>query len=266
MTIDPCLADRPSENKDCQSSHYAAKRFFREGTKMTSLTLDDAKKLVDSVPHWHHTFEIFPGLWTPGNYHPAMLWEKLQLPADLTGMRILDIGASDGFFSRKLREAGAEVVSIDYRDKTDSGFGVMERIYGKPFDYRKMNVYRLDNENVGGFDIVLFLGVLYHLPNMMQALGIVRSVTRGKLYIETYCENEFCPDVSAARYYVEGTLGKDWTNFWAPNRLCVLDMLHDASFDSLRDESWGDRLLVEAAVNSEPERLKKLNIAYGLIG
>jgi tRNA (mo5U34)-methyltransferase len=232
---------------------------------MVELTLDEAKKLVHSVPHWHHAFEIFPGLRTPGTYDPMFLWEKLKLPQDLKGMRALDIGASDGFFSRTLCNRGAQVVCVDYRDKNLHGFGVMERLYGKPFDYRRMNLYDLTPNSLGKFDLILFLGVLYHLPDMMLAFNILRSLSSGTICVETHSENEFCADTSAARYYVHDSLNNDWTNFWAPNRLCVLDMLYDAGFDVARDESWGTRLFVEARVNPDPKRLRKLAAAYGLL-
>lgn len=230
---------------------------------MAQLTFDEAKKLVESVRHWHHSFEIFPGLQTPGTYNPAFLWNKLGLGENLHGLRALDIGASDGFFSRGLRERGADVVSVDYRDKKTNGFGVMERLYGETFDHRRANIYDLRPADLGTFDIILFLGVLYHLPDMMGALARVRSLARGKIYIESHSENDFCPNIAAARYYVHDTLNKDWTNFWAPNRLCLLDMIFDSGLDAVRDEAWGKRLLVETVVNENPERLRKLKVAYG---
>ncbi len=57
-----------------------------------------AQTIVSKVPHWHHKFEVFPGVVTPGSYDPRFMLEKLQLPEDMTGMLVLDIGPSDGFF------------------------------------------------------------------------------------------------------------------------------------------------------------------------
>jgi tRNA (mo5U34)-methyltransferase len=85
--------------------------------------------------------------------------------------------------------------------------------------------------------------------------------------METHSENDFCRDVAAARYYRGDTLAKDHTNFWAPNRLCVLDMLHDTGFDVERDEAWGQRLFVKAqAVPVDGLRQAKMRLGYGLIG
>ena len=85
--------------------------------------------------------------------------------------------------------------------------------------------------------------------------------------METHSENDFCRDIAAARYYRESTLAKDFTNFWAPNRLCVLDMLYDAGFDVERDEAWDQRLFVAAkAVQTYGARSKKMQIGYGWVG
>ena len=228
------------------------------------MTLDEANRLVASVPHWHHAFEIYPGLRTPGSYQPQFLLDRLSLEANLRGMRVLDIGASDGFFSREVHRRGADVVSIDYRDRHQHGFGVMEQLYGHRFDYRRANIYDLSAADLGQFDIILCLGVIYHLPDIMRAFAIIRSLARGIVLIETEADNQFCPDVAAARYYVDSTLNRDWTNFWVPNRQCVVDMLQDSGFDVVRDDSWGTRMLAEAKINSEPGRLRKIRAAYGV--
>ena len=230
------------------------------------MTLEEAKRLVASVPHWHHSFEVFPGLQSPGVFDPKVLLDnKLRLSDSLSGQRVLDIGPSDGFYSREAHKRGAEVVCVDYRDRGDHGFAVMEELYGHRFDYRRLNVYDLPQANLGTFDIIFFLGVLYHLPDMLRGLSIVHTLSCGVVYLETHCENEFCSGVAAARYYVDDALGKDWTNFWAPNRMCILDMLYDSGFDVIRDESWGQRLFAELKPVSDPKRQKKLKAAYGLL-
>jgi tRNA (mo5U34)-methyltransferase len=88
------------------------------------MTLDEAKKLVAQVPHWHHSFEIYPGLITPGSYNPDILLEKMRLSSNLKGTRVLDIGASDGFYSTSCATQG-EVVALDYRGKKEHGFYVI---------------------------------------------------------------------------------------------------------------------------------------------
>ncbi len=231
------------------------------------MNLNEATALVASVPHWHHKFEIYPGVVTPGAYEPGFLLDKTGLPDDLSGLRVLDIGTSDGFFSLHLAKRGAQVVAIDYRRKEDHGYHVMEKLNPVQIDYHRMNIYELSEKQLGEFNIVLFLGVLYHLPDMIRALQMIRAVCRGTLFVETDSENEFCKDIAAARYYKGNTLAKDHTNFWAPNRLCVLDMLYDTGFDVVRDDAWGQRLFVEAkAVRGDDLRREKMKLGYGVIG
>lgn len=230
------------------------------------MTNDEAKALVARVAHWHHRFEIYPGVITPGTYNPAVLLEKAQLPADLRGTRVLDIGTSDGFFALQLARRGAHVVAIDYRGKKDHGYYVMEMLNPVQIEYHTMNVYELADKRLGQFDIILFLGVLYHLPDMVRALHMIRQSCRGTLFLETHSENDFCREIAAARYYKGSSLANDYTNFWAPNRLCVLDMLYDAGFDVERDEAWGQRLFVAAkAVESQGQRSEKMRLGYGRI-
>ena len=230
-------------------------------------TLEEAKALVAGVRHWHHAFEIFPGLVTPGTYDPKILLDKMRLPSDLSGLRVLDIGTADGFFSLQLARRGANVVAIDYRGKQDHGYYVMELLNSVQIEYHRMNVYELADKDIGQFDIVLFMGVLYHLPDMLRALHLIRQCCHGTLFVETHSENDFCRDVAAARYYPGSTLNNDHTNFWAPNRLCALDMLHDTGFDVERHEAWGTRLFVVAkAAQTEGRRSQKMRLAYGWVG
>ncbi len=135
------------------------------------MDLEEAKRRVAAVPHWHHAFEIVEGVTSPGSYNPNFMWERLALPADLDGMRALDVGPSDGYFSMQLAKRGADVTAVDYRAKDAHGFGTMEAITGLTFEYRQMNVYELSREQLGGFDLVLFLGVLYHLSGHDAGVG-----------------------------------------------------------------------------------------------
>lgn len=229
------------------------------------MLISEAQKLVDSVPNWHHKFEIFPGVITPGSYDPSFLLEKMRLPEDLSGARVLDIGVSDGYFALQMSRLGASVTAIDYRNKTDHGYHVMEKLNPNTITYHVMNIYDLSRDALGSFDIVLFMGVLYHLPDMMRALHTIRDCCRHVMYLESHSENAFCPDIAASRYYRSASLSGDHTNFWAPNRLCVHDMLHDASFDVVRDEVWGERIFVEAKVSdAQGQRAEKIKIAYSV--
>ena len=219
-----------------------------------------AQNLVDTYKHWHHKFEVFPGVVTQGSYEPGFMLNKLNLDQQLTGVKILDVGPSDGYFSLQLARRGAEVTAIDYRRKEDHGFSAMEKITGVKVRYEQCNLYDLTPEKFGLFDVVLFLGVLYHLPDMVKALNILRSVCTRTMFLETEAEHNLSPGVPAARYYEADTLAGDYTNFWAPNGACVEAMCRDAGFKPVRSEAWGRRYLLEAAT-VEPSLKHKW--AYG---
>lgn len=228
------------------------------------VSLEEAERRIAAVPHWHHRFEIYDGLKTPGSYDPGFMLERLELPADLSGLRALDVGPSDGFFSMHLARRGAQVTAADYRAKDAHGFATMEALTNLGFDYRQRNLYDLTRHELGGFDIVLFLGVLYHLPDMVRALDILRSLCDGRLLLETEYEPDLQSAAPLARYYEAATLANDHTNFWAPNRECVMAMLRDTGFASVRDETWGRRLFVEAKAVGDG-RSAKMGLAYGLL-
>jgi tRNA (mo5U34)-methyltransferase len=229
-----------------------------------SMDIETARSLVDRVPHWHHRFEIFPGLITPGSYDPMELWNKLALAGRCDGKTVLDVGASDGFFSKNVDAQGGDVFALDYRSKDSHGFAVMERLHGKAFKYKHSNIFDVDAKSIGTFDIVLFLGVLYHLPDMILALRKIRSFCKSSLFLETHSDNSVA-DIPMARYYRSRALFDDITNFWSPNHLCVFDMLYDTGFDVVRHDAYGDRLLVEAVPTKDAGRTYKMQLAYGRI-
>jgi tRNA (mo5U34)-methyltransferase len=230
-----------------------------------NISLEDAKALIGAVRRWHHKFEILPGLVTPGSYDPEALWSKLQLNSSISGRRVLDIGASDGFFTLRIGELGGDVTAVDFRSKDRHGFGVMETLTGRKFAYEHANIFDLDVDRLGRFDLVLFLGVLYHLPDMMRAFQKLRALCSGTLMVETHCETALSEHIAVARYYKGASLAGDLTNFWSPNRLCVLDMLSDAGFEAVRDEVWSDRMFVEARASNDPMASYKMDVAYGRI-
>jgi tRNA (mo5U34)-methyltransferase len=235
----------------------------QQAPRSTTIDLDQARAIVSEVPHWHHKFEVLPGIVTPGSYDPQFLLEKLQLPADMTDMRVLDVGPSDGFFSMSMVRRGAQVTAVDYRAKAGHGFGAMERLTGLEFDYRQANLYDLDVADFGKFDVVLFLGVLYHLPDMVRALHLLARLCANRLLLETQFEPDLLPGVAVARYYEARTLANDITNFWVPNKECLFALLRDTEFRVDRNDSWGERLLVDCS--RFDTNAGKTDLAYGLL-
>ena len=113
--------------------------------------------MVDSVPHWYHQFKFAPNLVTPGAQDSAAVLEWLNLPQDLGGLSVLDIGARDGFFSFECERRGAtEVLAIDYVPEQFTGFPVAKKILGSRLNLVHESIYNLTPERYGRFDLVLF--------------------------------------------------------------------------------------------------------------
>jgi len=222
------------------------------------MTEDEARALVASQRVWHQSFDIFPGVRTPGSYDPGFMVDLLQLPKDMSGLRVLDVGASDGFFSRELDKRGADVTAIDYRQKTVSGFAVMEKLYGREIKHINANIYDLP-AGLGLFDVILCLGVIYHLPDMPRALWTLRELCSGRLFVESYIE-DFGVDRPLARYCEADSLSGDSSNFWAPNIQCIHAIMRDCALPVERSVAWGDRVLL---VGRPQISSGKMELAYG---
>lgn len=209
------------------------------------MTDDDVRALIATVPHWYHPIEVRPGIVTPGvNDAPAVL-RRLDLPEDCRGLRVLDLGTRDGFFAFEMERRGAEVLAVDYMPRTGTGFDVAARLLGSRVTYLERNVYALDPAEIGTFDIVLFLGLLYHLPDPLGGLRLVRSLSRRRMHLETLVM-DFGPgteDLPMMRFFQGDSWAKDPTNYWGPNPRCVQDMLLETGFKVTRFTPGGDRAI-----------------------
>jgi tRNA (mo5U34)-methyltransferase len=231
-----------------------------------SVTREQAEALVASRPWWYHRFEIFPGVITPGAYDPSETFGRLGLPDDLRGQRILEIGPADGFFTKQLAIRGASVTALDYVEKDFCGFAVMEQLHGVPFDFVRGNIYELPRFGFQPFDLVLCLGVLYHMPDMVRALYILRGICGERLIIETLVSTDL-GDEPCARYCPAATLNNDLTNFWIPNITCVKAMLVDVGFVVERSEMVSQdehrgRAAFWCRTNKAAMATHKMDVAY----
>lgn len=199
---------------------------------------DTLRRDVERLP-WYHVLELPGGVRTPGVDDPRDRLPLLGLPDDLSGMSVLDIGAWDGFFSFECERRGAaRVVAADWfawreaargskasfelaRDALDSGVEDVE-----------IRVEELSPERIGTFDLVLFVGVLYHLRDPMLALEAVASVTSRRLILETHVDLALRRGPAAA-FYAGAELRGDHTNWWGPNPAAVEGMLRATGFDNV---------------------------------
>ena len=214
----------------------------------------DVQKQIDSVEQWFHRYEVVPGVVTPGVYDPAPLLELLPLPEDLSGKRVLDIGARDGFFSFEAERRGADVVAMDFMPPERTGFGVGAQLRGSSVEYRVDNVYNLSPERHGEFDLVLCLGVLYHLRNPLLALDRIWGICKGDMLLETQIRPGRARRVGGIaeereplmEFHPDDSLNADPTNWWSPNPAALRAMLESACFEVAEMQVFSARAIVHA--------------------
>lgn len=242
---------------------------------MTPAITDPAtiRDLIASHDIWYHQVELAPGIVTPGvnaSAHGLRLLDELGLPSDCEGLRVLDIGCMDGFFSFEMERRGARVVGLDYATPDYSGFGICSRVLGSTVEHRVGNVYDLAPGTHGSFDVVLFLGVLYHLRNPMLALDRIRSVmTPGaRLFVETQVASDpeiLDSDTPAWQYLPHDSLNADASNKWAPNLAGLAAMIRDCEFDVTATMPNGSRgyAVADAVDRSDTAYFRELDTSAG---
>jgi tRNA (mo5U34)-methyltransferase len=224
-----------------------------------------------SIP-WFHSIDLGDGRVTPGIKSPERLRSELvalNLPEDLSGRSVLDIGAWDGYFSFEAERRGAaRVVALDYYawaldlqaqrryvidcrdqgvppqpfDQVDdlwveddlpgrAGFELARRSLGSRVEPVVGDFMIMDLRALGTFDTVLFLGVLYHLEDPLRTLRRLRSVTAGFAIIETVCA--VFPGFEHHQmwqFFETDELEGDPSNWWAPNAAALVGMCRAAGF------------------------------------
>jgi tRNA (mo5U34)-methyltransferase len=210
--------------------------------------LEDALVVKRDVPEsrlraaldepWFHSFSFSNGLTIAGRDPSQQKLAALKLP-DLRGATVLDIGAYEGYFSFQCERLGAaRVVAADSLVWQWEGsdalkhFRLVHEMLDSSVQERIVPVEELHPE-VGIFDVALFLGVLYHAPDMVGYLRRLRSVTGHVAVVETLVDN-WDIDRPSAAYYARGTVNNDGSNWWGPNRPCVEDMLYRVGFNNVR--------------------------------
>jgi tRNA (mo5U34)-methyltransferase len=194
---------------------------------------------VDEI-RWYHTIDLGGGIVTRGVDDSPLRLSRLDLPPSLDGATVLDVGAWDGFFSFEAERRGASrVVSADYYSWHGSGWGskqgfeLARTVLSSRVEDLDVDVMDLSPERVGVYDVVLFLGVLYHLRHPLLALERVASVTRRLLVLETVVDMVGVRRPAAA-FYPGRELNNDPTNWWGPNLPALHGMLQDVGFDEVR--------------------------------
>ena len=208
---------------------------------------------VDDLGPWFHNLHLPDGTQTAPNHplgdFPLFKWRELapHLPVDLSGWTALDIGCNAGFYSFELARRGASVVGIDANERyLRQARWARERLE-LDVEFRQMGVYELVRSEER-FDLILFMGVLYHLRYPLLALDAVAEKVRRLLVLQTLTlgdagEAETPEDVSFEERealgspewpraaFIEHRLAGDATNWWVPDEAAVRAMARSAGLE-----------------------------------
>ncbi|HEX3125711.1 MAG TPA: TIGR04290 family methyltransferase [Thermoanaerobaculia bacterium] len=207
---------------------------------------------IAALAPWFHNLHLPDGTQTAPDHFlgdfPRFKWEQIRawIPEDLSGWTALDIGCNAGFYTFELARRGARVTGIDYDERyldqarwAARQFGVEDQV-----KLRRMQVYDLARSEER-WDLVLFMGVLYHLRYPLLGLDIVARRVRRRLVFQTLTmpgeevydppadldidEREILLDPGWPKMaFIEHRLAADPTNWWAPNHAAVEAMLRSA--------------------------------------
>jgi tRNA (mo5U34)-methyltransferase len=223
---------------------------------MQCLTRSEIEREVRSLGEWFHNLDLNGVRTAPDHFlgdYPANKWQHFcdAVPNDLAGKIVLDIGCNAGFYSIEMKRRRADrVVAIDEDERYLRQARFAAEMCGTEIDFRQMSVY--DIAQLGErFDLVLFMGVLYHLRYPLLALDLIRqhaasdlmifqSMLRGSNAVDPvaddypFAETEIFEEPGFPRlHFIERRYTGDATNWWIPNRACVEAMLRSAGFEIL---------------------------------
>ncbi|SFR77709.1 TIGR04290 family methyltransferase [Sphingomonas jatrophae] len=221
----------------------------------------DLRSRIDALGPWFHNLDLNGVQTAPDHFlgdYPRAKFASFAdaLPADLAGGSVLDIGCNAGFYSVEMKRRGAgRVVGIDSDDRYLAQARLATEVLGfKDVEFRNLSVY-----DVGAlgekFDLVIFMGVLYHLRHPLLALDLIREHVAGdRMLFQTMQQGS--PDIADVpenhpffepgsfrkpayfsepgypkMHFIERKYADDWTNWWAPNRAGSAAMLRAAGFE-----------------------------------
>ncbi len=247
-------------------------------------TRSEVQQLISSVPFWYHSIDL-GGVTTPGVRSAASLareTRRVRLP-DVEHKTVLDVGAWDGFYSFECERRGAKrVVALDHyvwsldlaplvadgmagatrgvAEETvhwrpeelpgKRGYDTAHRILESQVETVVGDFMAMDESQLGTFDVVLYLGVLYHIQNPLDALKRLARVTNGVAIIETSAISlPFTRNTPVCEFFESDELNNDSSNWWAPNRSALEGMCRAAGFgrvETIVGPSFGGFIAREA--------------------
>ncbi len=212
------------------------------------------KRRISELGDWFQNIDLHGVPTAPDHFlgdYPSFKWRAFEqaIPADLSGKTVLDIGCNAGFYSLQMKQRGAaRVVGIDSDPAYLAQARFAAEVTGADIEFCELDVYQVD-KLAEKFDLVLFMGVIYHLRHPLLALDLLwEHVVRDTLVFQSLMRGSrevLRPDPDypfwetavfenpgyPMMYFVENRYSHDPTNWWIPNRACAEAMLRSAGFD-----------------------------------
>lgn len=208
---------------------------------------------VSELGDWFHNIDLCGVQTAPHHFlgdYPAVTWRRFAhaIPADLSGKSVLDIGCNAGFHAIEMKRRGADrVVGIDSDERYLAQARLAAEVLGVELELHRLSVY--DVASLGQrFDLVLFMGVLYHLRHPLLALDLLhehvvadvlvfQSMLRGSARVAPLADDYLFSEERIFHlpgyprlHFVEHSYSHDPTNWWIPNRAGAEAMLRSAGF------------------------------------
>ncbi|QJD96830.1 TIGR04290 family methyltransferase [Mucilaginibacter robiniae] len=223
-------------------------------TSPNEFTTEQIQQDLQKLGKWFHNIDLKGVKTAPDHFlgdYPNVKFQSFAsaIPQDLTGKSVLDIGCNGGFYSIEMKRRGAaRVLGIDSDDRYLEQARYAAKVSGFDIEFRNLSVY--DVGSLGEkFDVVIFMGVLYHLrhpllaldllyDNVVNDLFIFQSMQRGSDQVEPVKEDYDFWDMDIFKspdfpqmYFIEHRYSQDPTNWWIPNRSGMEAMLRSSGFE-----------------------------------
>jgi tRNA (mo5U34)-methyltransferase len=202
---------------------------------------------------WYHTIELPDGRVTPGYFDHRPLVPHYGIPADLSGQRVLDVGTADGFWAFEFEGRGGNVTAVDIDSSDDidlpaagrrvatergltyrigDGFDLAAKLRHSEVERIVSNVYELDPDHHGTFDLVHAGDILLHVREPLRALEHIRSVTTGMALLSDVFDPalDAASDPTGVTRYLGGWYMAGW---WLPSLSTLVQLVFDAGFSAV---------------------------------
>lgn len=261
---------------DIAMEQKAQQEHDRWSTKLETLNVrnpSEVKAAVHEVGKWWHSIDLGNGVVTPGRGQKLTYADQVHLPRDLRGKTVIDVGTWDGAIAfESERRGAARVVAADiYKGQ---GFQLAHKVLKSRVEFVQMDV-RKDLPDIGSFDVVCFLGVIYHVPDPVTTFKRVADLCKDLLILETDSDLNWSPTpmarlVAGHHNWPELTprdaLDMPECNWWLPNRACVETWIEAVGFKRWEivygAERAPERLPLKAAIKRQMPHTQDRLIAH----